>query len=62
MAKVCEICDKRALAGNKRSHSNTSTKRKMGINLQSKKIGNKKVTICTSCLKTLKKLKKQTTV
>jgi len=62
MAKICEICNKKALVGNKRSHSNISTKRKMGINLQSKKIGSKKITICTSCIKTLNKLKKQTTV
>lgn len=59
MSKVCEICTKKAMVGNARSKSCIATKRKMGVNLQSKKIGNKKITICTSCIKTLKKLAKR---
>lgn len=59
MAKVCEICDRRAVTGNSRSHSNIASKRTMGINLQSKKIDGKRMTICTSCLKTLNKKKIQ---
>lgn len=62
MAKVCEICNKKAVVGNSRSHSNIATKRRMSINLQSKKIGHKRITLCTSCLKTLNKLKKKTTI
>lgn len=62
MAKLCEICARKAVIGNTRSHSNIATKRSMSLNLQTKKIGNKRLTICTSCLKTLKKLKKQTTI
>lgn len=62
MAKICEICNRKAMIGNARSKSRIATKRKMGVNLQSKKIGNKKVTVCTSCLKTLNKLKKKTTI
>ncbi|RJQ35203.1 50S ribosomal protein L28 [Candidatus Parcubacteria bacterium] len=61
MAKVCEICQKRAMIGNIRSHSNIASKRKMKVNLQSKKIGNKRITACTSCLKTIKKLQKNRT-
>lgn len=56
MAKVCDICDKKALSGNQRSHSNIASKRKMGVNLQSKKIAGKKMTVCTSCIKTYNKL------
>jgi large subunit ribosomal protein L28 len=62
MAKVCEICNKKAVTGNSRSHSNIANKRKMSLNLQSKKIGQRKITLCTSCLKTLNKLKKKTTI
>jgi ribosomal protein L28 len=59
MAKVCEACDRRAVVGNSRSHSNIASKRTMGINLQSKKIDGKRMTICTSCLKSLNKKKIQ---
>ncbi len=62
MSKVCEICDRRAMTGNSRSHSKISSKRKMSINLQSKKIDGKKTTICTSCIKTFNKTQKQTTI
>ena len=62
MAKVCDICDRRKITGNKRSHSQTATKRTMGINLQSKRIGGTKMQICTSCIKTLNKLRKQQTI
>ncbi|MFO7807035.1 MAG: 50S ribosomal protein L28 [Candidatus Moraniibacteriota bacterium] len=54
MAK-CYICEKKALSGNKRSHSNIATKRKFKANLQSKTINGKKRKICTSCIKTLNK-------
>ncbi len=59
MAKVCDICDKRALSTNKRSHSNIASRRKMGVNLQSKKIAGKKLTVCTSCIKTYNKLQRE---
>lgn len=62
MAKYCEICTRKAVTGNARSHSNISTKRKMSLNLQTKRIGQRKFTICTSCIRTLKKLKKKTTI
>ncbi|PLX25707.1 50S ribosomal protein L28 [Candidatus Parcubacteria bacterium] len=62
MAKVCEICQKKALVGNIRSHSNIASKRKMKVNLQTKRIGRKKIVACTSCLKTIKKLQKTKTV
>ncbi len=57
MAKVCEICMRSAIIGNSRSHSKIATRRRMNINLQSKKIGNRRVSICTSCLRTVNKLR-----
>ena len=62
MAKFCEICQKKALVGNQRSHSNVASKRKMKVNLQTKRIGSKKIIACTSCLKTLKKLQRNRTI
>ena len=37
MSRVCEITGKKAIVGNKVSHSNTKTKRKFNVNLQVKK-------------------------
>lgn len=62
MAKVCDICNRRKITGNSRSHSNIASKRTMKLNLQSKKIGGNKMTICTSCIKTLNKIRKEQTV
>ena len=62
MAKVCEVCNRKAMSGNTRSHSNIASKRLMKLNLQTKKIGASKMTVCTSCLKTLNKIKKNQTV
>ena len=62
MAKVCEICQRKAVIGNLRSKSRIATKRKMALNLQFKKVDGKKISICTSCLKTINKKNKQATV
>lgn len=62
MSKVCDICNRGKVSGNVRSHSNVASKRTMGINLQSKRLSGVKMTICTSCIKTLNKLKKKQTV
>lgn len=62
MAKICQICNRRAVVGNSRSHSNIASRRSMSINLQRKKIGTERLIVCTSCIKTLNKLKKQTTI
>ena len=37
MSKICQITGKRAMVGNKVSHSNIKTKRKFNINLFTKK-------------------------
>lgn len=61
MSRVCEITGKKAIVGNKVSHSNTKTKRKFNVNLKVKKFflpeENKWVTlrISTSALKTINK-------
>jgi large subunit ribosomal protein L28 len=61
MSRVCEITGKKAIVGNKVSHSNTKTKRKFNVNLQVKKFylpeEDKWITmrISTSALKTINK-------
>ena len=61
MSRVCEITGKKAIVGNKVSHSNTKTKRKFNVNLQMKKFylpeEDKWITIriSTSALKTINK-------
>lgn len=37
MSRVCEITGKKAIVGNKVSHSNAKTKRKFNVNLKVKK-------------------------
>ena len=55
MAKVCEICGKRPLYGNKVSHAHNLSRRRWTPNLQRVKTlvnGKKKViNVCTSCIK-----------
>jgi large subunit ribosomal protein L28 len=55
MSRVCDICGKRSLTGNHRSHSMNASKRKFYPNLQTVKAemdgGVKKVKVCTSCLR-----------
>ena len=55
MSRVCDICGKRPLTGNNRSHAMNASKRKFYPNLQSVKAeidGEvKKVKVCTSCLR-----------
>lgn len=61
MSRVCEITGKKAIVGNKVSHSNAKTKRKFNVNLQVKKFylpeEDKWITmrISTSALRTINK-------
>ena len=61
MSRVCEITGKKAIVGNKVSHSNTKTKRKFNVNLKVKKFflpeENKWITLklSTSALRTINK-------
>ena len=55
MAKVCKICGKGSLYGNKVSHANNKTKRRWEPNLQRIKIvldgSVKSVYVCSRCIK-----------
>ncbi len=59
MSRVCEICGKGAMTGNKVSHSNRKANKTWQVNLQETTMeidGKvKKVTACTKCIKTNKK-------
>ncbi|MBU1131637.1 50S ribosomal protein L28 [Patescibacteria group bacterium] len=55
MSKICEICQRGPRASVSRSHSNVATKTRQLINLQSKKIDGKRISICTKCIKTMSK-------
>lgn len=55
MSRVCDICGKRPLVGNNRSHALNATKRKFYPNLQKIKAEIdgmvKRVKVCTTCLR-----------
>ena len=61
MAKVCEICGKRPVAGNNVSHANNKTKRRFNPNLQVVRAlingAPRRIQVCTSCLKSGKVIK-----
>ena len=58
MSRVCDICGKRSLTGNHRSHSMNASKRKFYPNLQTVKADIegevKRVKVCASCLRSNK--------
>jgi len=55
MSRVCSVCGKGKLAGNKVSHSNRKTPRSYNANVQKVKVVNDGVVsseyVCTRCLK-----------
>ena len=55
MAQVCEMCGKGPQFGNNISHAHNVTKRRWNVNLRSVRAivngGNKRVRVCTTCLK-----------
>jgi len=53
MAKKCDLCGRGSTKGASRSHSNIKTLKRQNINLQTRRISGKKLTICTKCLKTV---------
>jgi len=55
MARKCDNCGRGPLKSISRSKSMVATKRRQYLNLQSKKISGKKMTVCAKCLKTLVK-------
>lgn len=58
MSKVCAVTGKKALSGNKRSHSLRATRRKWNVNLQKVKVvidgKPQRIRISARALKTLK--------
>jgi large subunit ribosomal protein L28 len=61
MAKMCEICGKRAVVGSNVSHAHNITKRRFDPNLQrvrTLKDGKvKRIMVCTSCIQAGKVVK-----
>ena len=53
MARICDRCGRGSNRGFTRSHSNIATKHQQFANLQVKRLGGVKQTVCTRCLKTL---------
>jgi large subunit ribosomal protein L28 len=55
MAKVCEVCGRGPMFGNKVSHAHNVTKRRWNVNLQKVKAlingAAHRMRVCTSCLK-----------
>lgn len=56
MSRVCSVCNKTQLSGNKVSHSNRKSKKSWGVNVQKVKVLNdngstENVYVCTKCLK-----------
>ncbi|MBN1778684.1 MAG: 50S ribosomal protein L28 [Candidatus Buchananbacteria bacterium] len=56
--KTCDVCKRTPLKGNSVSHSNIKTIKRQKLNLQTKTIDGKKMTICTNCLRTRIKTKR----
>ena len=61
MAARCDLCGKGPQFGNNVSHANNKTRRRWDANLRSVKArvdgGSKRMTVCTSCIKTGKVVK-----
>ncbi|OGL80884.1 50S ribosomal protein L28 [Candidatus Uhrbacteria bacterium RIFCSPLOWO2_01_FULL_47_25] len=55
MSRVCSQCGRGALSAQSRSHSNIATKRRQFLNLQTRRLDDQKVKICTRCLRTMTK-------
>ena len=51
MSQICSACGRGALTGNLRSKSMVAKKTRQKVNLQSRRIDQKKIKICTSCIK-----------
>jgi large subunit ribosomal protein L28 len=55
MAQICEVCGKGPQFGNKVSHAHNVSRRRWNVNLRpvraAVKGGNKRMRVCTQCLK-----------
>lgn len=61
MAQVCDVCGKGPQFGNNISHANNVTKRRWNVNLRPVRAvvkgANKRVRVCTSCIRSGKVVK-----
>lgn len=61
MAKRCELCGKGPVVGRQHSHANNVSARRFEPNLQAVKVsvngGNKRMRVCTRCLRSGKVVK-----
>jgi large subunit ribosomal protein L28 len=55
MSRVCEVCGRGPIFGNKVSHAHNVTSRRWNINLQSVRAvvkgASKRIRVCTSCIR-----------
>ncbi len=55
MARVCDVCGKGPVFGNRISHAHNVTKRRWDINLQTVRAivngASKRIRVCTACLR-----------
>ena len=55
MSKVCEVCHRGPVFGNRVSHAHNVTKRRWNLNLQSVRAlvngASRRLRVCTSCIK-----------
>lgn len=63
MSRVCSVCGKGSMSGNKVSHSNRKARRRWGANVHKTTLTSatgsiSKAYICTRCLRTQKKASK----
>ncbi|HKS74677.1 MAG TPA: 50S ribosomal protein L28 [Terriglobales bacterium] len=61
MAQVCEVCGKKPLTGNTISHAHNVSRRRWNVNLRpvhaKVKGQNKRIRVCTNCLRSGKVVK-----
>lgn len=55
MARVCDLCGKGPLSGNRISHAHNVTKRRWNVNLQNTRVqragGTVQMRVCTACIR-----------
>ena len=55
MARVCEVCGRGPMFGNRVSHAHNVTKRRWNVNLQTVRAfvngASKRMRVCTSCIR-----------
>ena len=61
MAKICEVCGKKPIYGNRISHAHNVTRRRWEVNLKRVRAvvngGNVHIRVCTGCIRSGKVIK-----